>query len=454
MPHTNNTEENHSRLWFEPRLFGPLSILVLVLALVGLWIVMLPSEMPLISYIGQMLGAVAVLLMSIGLVLISTLPWVEQWFDGIDRAAIWHRSVMIAGIVILFLHIALASNPNTTMTGEALAGLGMSGLVVMVGWAILPRWRMLTPVFFHTFIARMSKLQIGETVRKRFGGYEVWRSFHRTTGLFLAMGFLHGLLDGTAFSTPVLRWSYVVIGGIGLGFYAYRELLSRYFVPTHDYQVEAIQPITGGLNEIIMRPLGRRLAFVPGQFALLYLEGKDGWHRHPFTISSAPSERNIRVTVKALGDFTTNINQVIEPGMPAVIGNAHGRFDHRRGTQNQIWVAGGVGIAPFLSWLRATDTIALPKRIDLFYTAVGPAPFSDEIKATARQHASLRVHIIDSAVDGRLTTEQILASLESDPRDLSVFMCGPGKMVSAFQRQLVKAGVSRRHIHYEYFDLR
>lgn len=454
MSHANNAEVNQSQLWLAPRFFGPLSILVLILALVTLWIIVLPSSTPILSYFGQMFGAVAVLLMSIGLVLISTLPWVEPWFGGIDRAAIWHRNVMIAGTAILVLHIALAANPNSTMIGEVLAGLGMVGLALLVGWAILPRWQMLTPSFTHPFIATLSKMQGVETLTKRFGGYERWRSFHRTTGIFLAMGFLHGLLDGTAFGSPVLRWSYVVIGGIGLGFYAYRELLSRYLVPTHDYQVEAVQPVTGGLNEITLRPLGRWLAFAPGQFALLYLEGKDGWHRHPFTISSAPSERNVRVTVKALGDFTSSINQVIEPGMPAIIGDAHGRFDHRRGTPAQIWIAGGVGIAPFLSWLRSADNIALPKRVDLFYTVVGQAPFGDEIKSIARRHPSLHVHIVDSGIDGRLTTQQILAHADGDTQELSVFMCGPESMVSAFRRQFAKAGVRRRNIHHEYFNLR
>lgn len=454
MPHTNKAEVKRSQLWLAPRLFGPLSIFVLVLALVILWLVMLPSDTPIISYIGQMMGAVAVLLMSIGLVLVSTLSWVEPWFGGIDRAAIWHRSVMIAGTVILVLHVALASNPNSTMVGEALAGLGMGGLIVLVIWAIAPRWRMLTPSFFHVFIERISQARIVITIKKRLGGYERWRSFHRTTGIFLAMGIVHGLLDGTAFSSPVLRWSYVGISSIGLGFYAYRELLSRYIMPTYDYQVEAIHPMAAGLNEISLRPLGRRLAFVPGQFALLYLEGKDGWHRHPFTISSAPDERTIRVTVKALGDFTSRINQVIKPGMPAIIGGAHGRFDHRRGTQAQIWVAGGVGIAPFLSWLRAIDTIALPERVDFFYSVIGEAPFGDEIKAIARQHSSLRVHIIDSSVDGRLTVEQILESSDRELHELSVFMCGPEGMVNAFERQFIEAGVSRRHIYHEYFDLR
>lgn len=405
-----------------------------------------------------MLGAVAVLLMSIGLVLVSTLPLVEPWFGGIDRAAIWHRSVMIAGVLLLLPHAELASNPNASELGDALANLGTVGLVFLVVWAILPRWRMLTPSFFHAFIKDVGNVQavaqIAAAVKKRFGGYERWRSFHRTTGIFLAIGFLHGLLDGNAFSSPVLRWSYVVIGGIGLGFYAYRELLSRYFVPNHDYQVESIKPIAGGMNEITLRPLGRRLAFVPGQFALLYLEGKDGWHRHPFTISSAPSEQNIRVTVKELGDFTSNIHQLIEPGMPAVIGAAHGRFDHRRGTEAQVWVAGGVGIAPFLSWLRSIDAIGLPKHVDLFYTVIGQAPFGDEIQAIAHEHPSLHVHIVDSSVDGRLTPTQILEKIDSSPRELSIFMCGPEKMVTSFQDQFTKAGVKRRHIHHEYFDLR
>ena len=193
-------------------------------------------------------------------------------------------------------------------------------------------------------------------VRRVFGGYERWRALHRTTGLFVAAGFAHGVLDGTPFAAaPVLRWSYVAVGGIGLAFYVYRELLARYFLSLHDYQVDAVREIDAGLVEIALRPLGRGLEFVPGQFAMIYIEAKDGWHRHPFTISSAPHEDVVRVTVKALGDYTSRLQELVEPGMPAVIGGPHGRFSHWRGTDRQVWIAGGVGVAPFLSWLRALD---------------------------------------------------------------------------------------------------
>jgi hypothetical protein len=39
--------------------------------------------------------------MSVALVLISTLPWVEGWFDGIDRAAVWRRRSAMLGMALL-----------------------------------------------------------------------------------------------------------------------------------------------------------------------------------------------------------------------------------------------------------------------------------------------------------------------------------------------------------------
>ena len=150
------------------------------------------------------------------------------------------------------------------------------------------------------------------------------------------------MLDGTPFDdAPLLRWSYVAVGAVGLGFYVYRELLARFFLSLHDYQVQTVREVDEGVVEIAMAPIGRHMEFVPGQFAMIYIEAKDGWHRHPFTITSAPHEDVVRVTVKALGDYTSRLQELIEPGMPAVIGGPHGRFSHWKGTDRQVWIAGG-----------------------------------------------------------------------------------------------------------------
>ncbi|MDX6685450.1 MAG: hypothetical protein QOF86_1578 [Baekduia sp.] len=439
---------------FAARDVGPTTITGLVVAQALLWLVARPAGEPTGSYVGQLLGAESILLLSIGLVLISTLPWVEEWFDGIDRAAIWHRRVAITGLVLLLPHILLSSNPHGTALGGPLAIIGAVGMAALAVWAILPRWRSVIPRPLRGLVVAARDAPLVRDVRAIFGGYERWRALHRTTGLFVAAGFVHGLLDGTPFgAAPVLRWTYVAIGGIGLAFYVYRELLARHFQSLHDYEVDAVREVEPGVVEVAMRPLGRGVDFVPGQFAMVYLEAKDGWHRHPFTITSAPHEGLLRVTVKALGDYTSRLAELIEPGMPAVIGGPHGRFSYVKGTDRQVWIAGGVGVAPFLSWLRALDG-DVPGRVDFFYSSDGEAPFAQEIRAIADRHGSLHAHLIDTAVEGRLTTERVLSVTDGDPAGLSVFMCGPRGMLRTFQTQLRTAGVPARRIHREYFDWR
>jgi len=323
-------------VWPPVRRTGPVAIVVLVAGYVAVWLTARPAGQPAVSYAGQFLGAEAVvLLLSIGLVLISTLPWVETWFDGIDHAAIWHRRVAISGIILLVPHFLLSANPHKSALGVPLAVVGMAGLFILTAWAILPRWRSLTPAQRP---GNPAPAHDGRRVRAVAVLPPPDRPVRRR-------GLAHGLLDGTPFSrAPLLRWSFVAIGGIGLAFYAYREVLARHFVPLLDYQVDSVQDAGPGIAEIALVPLGRPVAFAPGQFAMLFLEGMDGWHRHPFTIASSPREPVLRFAIKALGDDTTQLREFVKPGMPAVIGGPFGRFSHLKGTSRQVWIAGGIGV--------------------------------------------------------------------------------------------------------------
>lgn len=437
------------------REIGPATIVVLAIAQVVLWIVARPAGEDGGAYAGQLFGALSILLLSIALVLISTLPWVEVWFDGIDRAAVWHRRLAITGLVLLAPHVLLSANPDSTALGGPLGVVGALGMIGLALWAILPRWQSVVPGPLRPVVLALRDAPVIHDVRRIFGGYERWRLLHRTTGVFVAAGFFHGLLDGTPWDgAPVLRWSYVAIGGVGLAFYVYRELLARFFLSLHDYEVDSVRALEEGMTEIALRPLGRAMTFVPGQFAMVYLEGKDGWHRHPFTIASAPAEGVVRVTVKALGDYTSRLQRTVERGMPAVIGGPHGRFDHRRGGDRQVWIAGGVGVAPFLSWLRALDEHPPHGRVDFFLSAAGEAPFDAEIRAVAARHDEVHAHLVDTTREPRLTPEQVLERAGGDPRGLSVFLCGPEPMLRSLTSGLRRLGVPARRIHREYFDWR
>src|SRR5439155_3636478 len=136
----------------------------------------------------------------------------------------------------------------------------------------LPRWQSdLLSAVMGVFLEWQLTLPF-RAVSLLLGGYDRWRLLHRTTGLFVAAAFLHGVLDGTPFHhSPLLRWSYVAVGAVGVGFYVYRELLARFFVSLHDYEVDSVLEVRPGLTEITLRPLGRKIEFVPGQFAMVYL---------------------------------------------------------------------------------------------------------------------------------------------------------------------------------------
>ncbi|NYD42660.1 hypothetical protein [Nocardioides panaciterrulae] len=144
--------------------------------------------------------------------------------------------------------------------------------------------------------------------------------------------------------------------------------------------------------------------------------------------------------------------------MPAVLSGPHGRFVHGKGTDRQVWIAGGVGVTPFLSWLRSLDEQPPPDRVDFFYSVSqesdGEVPYLAEMRAILERHPEVDLHVVRSAVDGRLTARRVLERSGADPRHLSIFMCGPEPMVRDLQQGFRADGVSALRIHREHFDWR
>ncbi len=110
----------------------------------------------------------------------------------------------------------MSSNRHGTTLGGPLGIIGAIGLVALALWAILPRWRSVVPAPLRRLIVAARDVPSVRDVRRLFGGYERWRLLHRTTGLFVAAAFVHGLLDGTPLNTaPVLRATYLAVAGSG-----------------------------------------------------------------------------------------------------------------------------------------------------------------------------------------------------------------------------------------------
>src|SRR5436305_13867710 len=179
----------------------------------------------------------------------------------------------------------------------------------------------------------------------------------------------------------------------------------------YDYKVKAINRLDPRALEVILAPTTRPLLFVAGQFVFVHFGGSAEWERHPFTVSSDPQERDLRLSIEALGDYTQHLSDTLQPGAPAIVSIAFGLFDYRQGTREQVWIAGGIGITPFRSWIRAFPTEQqMEFDIDLYDTvrSKDEGLFLEEIRRAAKKNPSSGQNITPSQPTGPLTRNHML----------------------------------------------
>ncbi len=310
---------------------GVVTLGAVVLGSVALWFLARPSGQPTGRYLGEFFGVEAVLLFSCSLVLATLLRGIERAFGGLDRVAQWHRHTAVAAVILMILHPLFAGStpvPNASATGLLLADIALIGLLVLAVWALAPSLRAAKWSRLVRHLARIS--------------HERWLTGHRLTGLFVAAAVVHGLLVDPVLKVSVpLKVAYLVVGGIGIAAYVYRELFARFVVPVYDYTVADVRRPNEMTVDVLLQPVGRPLSFEAGQFIFLAFGGVDGWQRHPFSVASAPAEPRLEVSVRAIGDYTRDLRDKLKPGTPAKAAGPFGGFDYRGGGQHQIRIAGG-----------------------------------------------------------------------------------------------------------------
>ncbi|MFT6919241.1 MAG: putative ferric reductase [Cognaticolwellia sp.] len=112
-----------------------------------------------------------------------------------------------------------------------------------------------------------------------------------------------------------------------------------------------------------------------GQFSFVTFDKAEG--PHPFTISSAwNNDARIEFLIQGLGDYTKTLPSILKAGDKVEIEGPYGEFDFSNGKPRQIWVAGGIGITPFIARIEALAVKKTDKQtsegIDLFYCTNEP----------------------------------------------------------------------------------
>lgn len=389
------------------------------------------------QHLAEMFSSSALLLMSCGISLSLRPRFLEPYFGGLDKMYVLHKRIQVLAIIFLSIHASIVALTSSGYNwGPSLAKIALIGLLTEVFLALMPSlpWlRKKDPLKYHH-----------------------WKLLHHFTGAFFLVGILHTFrVEPVMLGTPVVYYYVRILSFTGAALYLYKELFERFFKKGLLYRVSQVHRLNKSVVEVRLSPESNRLAYRAGQFLFVCFPGPDKLgEEHPFTISSAPHEEQVRLTIKTSGDFTRRLYDHLHEGAAARLAGGYGMFDYKLGGKQQVWVAGGIGLTPFLSWMRDFDGLAEWK-IDFFYIvrSAEDALFLDEIEAAQAIQPSFTSHVRFSDRDGKLTVDKIVEVVGS-VADRDIYLCGPPAMIVAFEKQFLEVGVARSAIHYEAFKLR
>jgi len=201
--------------------------------------------------------------------------------------------------------------------------------------------------------------------------------------------------------------------------------------------------------------------FSAGQFSELYLphtrpdvRGEKRW----FTISSSPRQELVSITTRiapAQGSSFKQILSQLRPGATVEFAEAMGDFVMPLDkTRPLIFIAGGIGLTPFLSmlaWLADTNE---QRNIKFMYAVRSEQDiiFQDAF-ARANQHVTIVVSDPSSAWGGErgaITSDMILGIEQPSPDSL-IYLSGPEPMIEGIANNLISSGTSIDQIVTEPF---
>ncbi|MGZ6004755.1 MAG: ferredoxin reductase family protein [Candidatus Saccharimonadales bacterium] len=448
---------------------GWLVTIVLCLVPVIMWLQLHPlntiAGFPSIMLaVGRVTGLVGMIMYALNLVYSTRLKFLERWFGGLNRVYIAHHLLGGLALVMLSLHpftlalryvqvsmkqAALLLLPNGLTPISALFKTGTAEhLIVLEQWAvflgIVAFWGMVG-LLLVTFFIKIP--------------YRLWLFTHKFLGAAFFLAGLHVLfVTSDTSKNGALKYYILLMSLIGILAFIYRTLMGSILIRKYRYKVDRVQVVAGNVTHMYMSSAEKLLSFKPGQFVFVrFLNGKqDKINRewHPFSISSAPGDGSLRLSVKGLGDYTNNL-VAIRPGTTAEIEGAYGRFTYTNfKNMNQIWIAGGIGITPFLSMAASLPNDGY--KIDLYYSVKTESEVIDWNKlydtAMSRSGNFRVIPYVGDKQKGFLNADYI-EQTSGGLTGKDFFICGPPPMMKSMRDQLKKKHIPRSAIHSEEFAM-
>ncbi|MGM0934937.1 MAG: ferredoxin reductase family protein [Bacteroidota bacterium] len=389
-------------------------------------------------YASQISALLGFSFFALSFVLSTRLNIMEDLFGGLDKVYHAHHSMAKVALLFMVAHpllLALRWVPEDVSKALWFLFPVHRRMEINIGsWAM---WGVVVLLFF-TLVVRLR--------------YNWWKNTHKFLGVFFIAAVVHIFLtDPTMLGNLGLKiyiWSLSIAAFMA---WTYKTLLFNFVKKKFSYRVTQINRLNEKVMEIELRPLHERVGLIPGQFCFFSFRSPAiSREVHPYTITRVKEDGTIFIMVKSLGDYTGRLYDKLRSGAVGLIEGPYGRFDYKNGSQRQVWIGGGVGIAPFISW--ANDLIKHPStdlKVDIFYCvnhsseATQASVFQELQKVMPSAHLRLIIRDVQGFV--KLSDVEDIAMKD-------IFICGPREMRKALLLDSRKLNINRKNIHYEDFD--
>lgn len=431
------------------KLYQSKIIIWLLVALPGLcalaWVTPADFSTPgaILNMLGRLTGIWGLACLLVAAILCCRVPGFDQPFGGLTRLWKLHHRIGGSGFLLLLAHpLLLALAAAEVSIDAAIYTLFSSQWPVLWGWVALLVLMLVMAPTFHV---------LGEP------NYQRWKQMHRLAAISVVFALMHSLMLGRSLPgiSGEVIWIFFMV--MALSAMGYRWLISRYCC-RYPYQVSKIKHLSEATVELSLQPLKNQLHYRAGQFVYLTPDAPElsagNGEEHPYTLSSAPSEPGLRIAIKSLGDASRAL-QNIAVGSQVTIEGPYGRFFPATAPQtNSLWIAGGIGIVPFLSYLRHCTGQNEHLNIKLIYCVQDEAHlmFGDELRqlASTLQGCHFIPHFFyrDGPLDAKFIEQHC-----PDFSSRQLWICGPAPLIARSRQIVPRAGVASSDIITEEFTL-
>jgi ferredoxin-NADP reductase len=235
---------------------------------------------------------------------------------------------------------------------------------------------------------------------------------------------------------------------------------------THEVSLIAREEIaTGTMAFHFEKPPG--FSFKPGQAIDVVLIDPPAAEaqraRHTFSLISAPFQGELAVATRMRDSAFKRALQSLTIG-------AHLRFEgpfgsltlHANRARPAVFIAGGIGITPFMSILRQAAADKLPQHLILIYSNRRPedAAFLTELQQLERQNKNFRLIATMTRLNHSsrpwqgatgVIDEGLLKRVSSELSAPIYYLAGPPSMVKGMRQTLNRAGINDDDIRSEEF---